>query len=83
VMTTALQHVAPEDAADASGLLLTLMQLAQVIGIATVGTLFLTLAESSGSTGHAEYGTGWALSGAALVGALCALGLARGRAQAR
>ncbi|WP_433469637.1 MFS transporter [Spirillospora sp. CA-128828] len=83
IMTTALRHVAPEDAADASGLLLTLMQLAQVIGIATIGTLFLTLAESSGSTRHAEYGTGWALAGAALLGALCALSLGRSRTTAK
>lgn len=81
IMTVALRHVPAEDAADASGLLLTLMQLAQVIGIATVGTLFLTLAQD-GSTRHAEYGTGWALAGAALIGALCALPLARGRTPA-
>lgn len=83
IMTTALQHVPAEDAADASGLLLTLLQLAQVIGIATAGTLFLTLAESSGSTRHAEYGTGWTLAAVALAGALCALFLARGRTAAR
>lgn len=83
IMTTALQHVPAEDAADASGLLLTLMQLAQVIGIATAGTLFLGLAESSGSTRHAEYGTGWALAAATLAGAVCALSLARARAAAR
>lgn len=83
IMTTALQNISPEDAADASGLLLTLMQLAQVIGIATVGTLFLTLAGSGGSTRHAEYGTGWALAGAALLGAVCALALIRGPARAR
>ncbi len=82
IMTTALRHVPAEDAADASGLLLTLMQLAQVIGIATAGTLFLSLAESGGSTRHAEYGTGWALAAATLVGALCALFLARDRAAA-
>ncbi|MEV3925231.1 MFS transporter [Actinomadura coerulea] len=83
IMTTALRHVSPGDAADASGLLLTLMQLAQVIGIATAGTLFLSLAESGGSTRHAEYGTGWALAGTVLLGALCALSLARDRAPAR
>ncbi|MFA1543772.1 MFS transporter [Actinomadura monticuli] len=82
IMTTALRHVPAADAADASGLLLTLMQLAQVIGIATAGTLFLGLAEASGSTRHAEYGTGWALAAATLVGALCALFLARGRSAA-
>lgn len=83
IMTTALRHVSPGDAADASGLLLTLMQLAQVIGIATAGTLFLSLAESGGSTRHAEYGTGWALAGTVLLGAVCALSLARDRAPAR
>ncbi|WP_067886100.1 MFS transporter [Actinomadura chibensis] len=82
IMTVALRHVAPEDAADASGLLLTLTQIAQVVGIATIGTLFLTLAESGASTRHAEYGTGWALAGAALLGAVCALRLARGRTAA-
>lgn len=82
IMTVALRHVAPEDAADASGLLLTLMQIAQVVGIATIGTLFLALSESGGSTRHAEYGTGWALAGAAFLGAVCALRLARGRAAA-
>ncbi|MFI0481201.1 MFS transporter [Actinomadura sp. 9N215] len=82
IMTVALRHVPAADAADASGLLLTVMQLAQVIGIATAGTLFLTLAESSGSTRHAEYGTGWALAGMALLGAVAGLLVARGRAPA-
>ncbi|WP_131741786.1 MFS transporter [Actinomadura roseirufa] len=80
VMTTALRHVPAEDAADASGLMLTLMQLGQVVGVATVGTLFLTLAEDGGSTRHAEYGTGWALAALGFLGALCAVGVARSRA---
>jgi MFS family permease len=83
IITIALRHVPARDAADASGLLLTLMQLAQVVGIATVGTLFLALAESGGSTRHAEYGAGWALAGTVLLGSLCALSLARGREAAR
>lgn len=82
IMTIALRHVPPADAADASGLLLTVMQLAQVIGIATVGTLFLTLAGPGGETRHAEYGTGWALAGLALLGTVAGLVLARGRAPA-
>ncbi|MBO2447447.1 MFS transporter [Actinomadura barringtoniae] len=77
VMTIALAGVAAEDAPDASGMLLTVMQLGQVIGIATIGSLFLSLAESSHSTRHAEYGTGWALTGAAVVAAACAFILAR------
>jgi MFS family permease len=83
IMTTALHQVAPGDAADASGLMLTLTQLAQVIGIATAGTLFLGLAASSGSTRHAEYGTGWALAAVTLIGAVCALLVARDGARAR
>ncbi|GAA4226200.1 MFS transporter [Actinomadura meridiana] len=79
IMTVALTHVDQRDAADASGLLLTVMQLSQVIGIATVGTLFLTLSESSGSTRHAEYGTGWALTVMALLGTAAGVFLARGR----
>ncbi|MBA9002731.1 MFS transporter [Thermomonospora cellulosilytica] len=79
LMTVALRHVPVEDAPDASGLLLTVMQLGQVIGMATVGTLFLTLARDAGSTRHAEYGTGWALAAAALAAALGALFLTRHR----
>ncbi|MFC5186466.1 MFS transporter [Actinomadura harenae] len=70
VMTNALANVPPEDAADASGLLLTVMQGGQVIGIATIGTLFLTRFEASGSTRHAEYATGWSLAALAAVAAL-------------
>ena len=77
VMAKALQHVPPDTAADASGLMLTVMQLGQVVGVATIGTLFLTLARDSGSTGHAEYATGWALSALCLVGTVLAVLLAR------
>jgi MFS family permease len=79
VMTVALAHVPVEDAPDASGLLLTVMQLGQVTGVATIGSLFLTLTDESHSTRHAEYGTGWALAGAALLAAAAALLLARRR----
>ncbi|SEG87932.1 Major Facilitator Superfamily protein [Thermomonospora echinospora] len=79
IITVALEHVPVEDAADASGLLLTVMQISQVVGVATVGTLFLTLARDSGSTRTAEYGTGWALAACALVAAAGALLLARRR----
>ncbi|WP_344593890.1 MFS transporter [Actinomadura vinacea] len=77
VMTAALRHVPADAAADASGLMLTVMQLGQVVGVATIGTLFLTLARDGGSTRHAEYATGWALAGAALAGAAFAVVLAR------
>jgi len=46
LLTLALTHVAPADAADASGLLTTVTQLAQVVGVATFGSLYLSLAAS-------------------------------------
>jgi MFS family permease len=45
----ALANVAPPDAADASGLVTTTVQLAQVVGLSTVGSAYLTLALSHGS----------------------------------
>ncbi|MBA8952716.1 MFS transporter [Actinomadura namibiensis] len=72
-MNATLAHVPAGDAADGSGLLLTLTQLGQVIGIATVGTLFLTSAAGPGSTRHAEYATGWALAAVALLTVVCTL----------
>ncbi|WP_207709939.1 MFS transporter [Actinomadura macrotermitis] len=79
-MTVALANVPAEDAADGSGLLLTVMQLGQVAGVATIGTLFLVLAEGGGSTRHAEYGTGWALAATALVASAATLLAVRRRA---
>jgi hypothetical protein len=43
-MTSALMKVPVADASDASGLLATNAQLAQVVGIATLGTVYLSLA---------------------------------------
>jgi hypothetical protein len=77
VMATALENVPADAASDASGLLLTVMQFVQVAGVATIGTLFLTLAAGSGSTRHAEYATGWALSAVALIAVVLATVLAR------
>ncbi len=53
LLTVALSHVAPADAADASGLLTTVTQLGTVVGVATFGTLYLTQVTRSPS-GHAE-----------------------------
>ncbi|HYY78603.1 MAG TPA: MFS transporter [Actinomycetes bacterium] len=44
LVSQALVHVPREEAADASGLLTTTIQLSQVIGVAVFGSLFLTLA---------------------------------------
>ncbi|MBR8641625.1 MFS transporter [Streptomyces tuirus] len=47
-LTRALATVRPQDAADASGLLATVTQLGQLIGVAAFGTLFLNRLESLG-----------------------------------
>ena len=47
--TQALVQVPAADAADASGLLTTTLQFGQVIGVATFGSLFLSLARPAGS----------------------------------
>jgi hypothetical protein len=50
-LTGALAGVRPEDAADASGLLATVTQLGQLIGVAAFGALFLNRLESFGAPG--------------------------------
>ncbi|MGW2302262.1 MFS transporter [Streptomyces sp. NPDC001809] len=70
-LTGALAAVRPEDAADASGLLATVTQLGQLIGVAAVGTLFLSAADGSGAqdSAGALRTTMIALAVAALAGA--------------
>ena len=73
-MTLALMRVPVTEAADASGTLATNAQLAQVVGIASLGTLYLTVA-----AGHGVHAAGHAmayLSGAGAVVALIAVGFA-------
>jgi MFS family permease len=48
ILTVALSRVAPHDAPDASGVLTTVIQLGLVIGVATFGSVFLTLAAEPG-----------------------------------
>ncbi|MBY8877668.1 MFS transporter [Actinacidiphila acidipaludis] len=69
--TLALATVAPQDAADASGLLATMTQLGQLIGVATLGTLFLNRLQGPGvhASAHA-----FAVTSVALV-AVCAAGV--------
>ncbi|CCB74338.1 MULTISPECIES: MFS transporter [Streptomycetaceae] len=52
-LTRALATVRTEDAADASGLLVTVTQLGQLIGVATFGSLYLELAPGTGTHGAA------------------------------
>jgi MFS family permease len=53
LLATALTHVPQSEAADASGLLVTLVQLAIVTGVATFGTVYLALVRHPGGRGAA------------------------------
>lgn len=75
LLTVALTHVAPADAADASGIVATVAQLAQVIGVATFGTLFLSLVHQPAESPHGATATNLALAAACLVAVLASLGL--------
>ncbi len=70
-LTGALATVRAEDAADASGLLATVTQLGQLIGVAAFGTLFLgvTAEDGAGDSAGALWVTTLALTVAAIVGA--------------
>ncbi|WP_326726206.1 MULTISPECIES: MFS transporter [unclassified Streptomyces] len=77
-LTKALATVRPEDAADASGLLATVTQLGQLIGVAAFGTLFLNRLESLGAPGaytsaDALLACTYALAGTATLGAVSGL----------
>ncbi|THA60033.1 MFS transporter [Streptomyces sp. A0958] len=78
----ALANVRPQDAADASGLLVTVTQLGQVIGVATVGTLYLNRLAAPGPQGSGEalWACEPALAAAACAGA--AAGFVRRRRRA-
>ncbi|WP_432137445.1 MULTISPECIES: MFS transporter [unclassified Streptomyces] len=65
-LTGALATVRPEDAADASGLLATVTQLGQLVGVAAFGALFLDRLESLGALSAYT-------SGQALLTCMCAL----------
>jgi MFS family permease len=83
LLTVALTYVAPADAADASGLLVTLVQLGQVVGVATFGTLFLTLVTHPRvhPSAHAEATTAGVLAFVAVIAATAGLALVRRRSQ--
>jgi MFS family permease len=79
LVTHALVHVPLPEAPDASGVLTTAMQLFQVVGVATFGSLFLSLAGRAGPhpSAHAVSAVfGWTALLFA-VGAVAALPLAR------
>jgi hypothetical protein len=75
-LTLALSKVAPSDAPDASGLLTTMTQLGQVVGVATLGTFFLDrLGSATGRlpSAHAFAATLAVLAAVCLAGGLLAL----------
>jgi hypothetical protein len=74
--------VRPEDAADASGLLATVTQLGQLIGVAVFGTLFYNRLESLGApaaytSAEALLTCMFALATTAVLGAVSGLVLRR------
>ncbi|WP_225844636.1 MFS transporter [Streptomyces sp. HPF1205] len=71
----ALAKVAPADAADASGLLATVTQLGQLIGVATFGTLFLNRLQTASAhpSAHAVAVTLAVLAAVSGLGALIAV----------
>ncbi|MFG3530564.1 MFS transporter [Streptomyces sp. NPDC047917] len=78
-LTRALADVRPKDAADASGVLVTVTQLGQLTGVAAFGTLYLNRLDAQGAqgSGQALWACALALSAAAVAGA--AAGLVRRR----
>lgn len=66
-LNAALAHVAPADAANASGLMSTITQLGQVVGVAALGAVFLSLAPLAASPTLAAAGTATNIAVAALV----------------
>jgi EmrB/QacA subfamily drug resistance transporter len=78
LITLALARVPAADAADASGLLTTMTQLAQVVGVATFATMYLSLVGRDPSA-HALALTATAEAAAAVVAAAFAFLLPRSR----
>ncbi|WP_234025041.1 MULTISPECIES: MFS transporter [unclassified Streptomyces] len=81
LLTLALSGIAPADAADASGVLTTVPQLAQVIGVAGYGSVFLTGAAGPGgraaASAHALYATALPVAAGSLLAGLAVLPLLR------
>ena len=77
LVTHSLMHVPLASAADASGLLTTTLQLGQAVGVATFGSLFLTLAAHPvlDASGHALAVTMYWVAGVLALGALASLPL--------
>ena len=85
LVTHALLHVPVREAADASGLFTTTLQLGQAVGVATFGSVFLSLAARPGphASAHALAATLYWLALLLFVGVLAAIPLARTTAPTR
>lgn len=87
LLTVALSHVPVAHAADASGVFVTVFQLGQVLGVATLGTLYLSSVDGAPSlvpahaSGHAVAITFVALAASAVLAAACSLALVRPRGE--
>ena len=79
ILTVALSKVAPQDAADASGVLTTVIQLGLVIGVATFGSIFLTQAAVPGvhPTASAIATTLWLIVAALVACAIASTAMVR------
>jgi MFS family permease len=78
LVTHSLMHVPVAEAADASGLLTTALQLGQAVGVAVFGSVFLSLAThpaAGGGSGHALAVTMYWVAGVLGVGALASVPL--------
>jgi hypothetical protein len=85
LVTHALVHVPLRDAADASGLFTTTLQLGQAVGVATFGSVFLTLSAQSRphASAHALATTLYWLALLLALAALASLPLTRATSRAR
>ncbi|OMI38343.1 MFS transporter [Streptomyces sparsogenes] len=73
VLTRTLATVKPQDAADASGVLVTSLQLGLLTGVAVFGAVFLGRTTGAGASADALWVTCLALTGTALCGAIAGL----------
>ncbi|SDL56500.1 MFS transporter [Nonomuraea jiangxiensis] len=83
VTNMATEQVDGAYAADASGALLTVMQLGQVIGVSTVGTLFISLSQNTPTAPPASLAAAIAMAALAVLAGLSSLFLVRRRVPAR
>lgn len=82
LLTQSLVNVPMMQAADASGLMTTIVQLGQVAGIAVYGAVYLSLIDGLGTTSHAVIGSAMATTAVWLL-AVAALGVVPGLVLAR